>query len=110
MSEHVFVVSEWLAKESHENALKAQFKKLLAHTLKHEPDCVSARVTHQVAHPGSPTQSKFTIVLMQEYINIEAFDNHCSKDYVSDFFKIYIEHEKTGIVEDWQCRLFTEDK
>lgn len=108
MPNHVFVVSEWLAKENCELELREQFKKLLNHSLENESGCISARVTQQVEHPGSPTKSKYTIVLLQEYADIKAFDVHCQSEYVNDFFKKCIENKETAIVEDWQCRLFSE--
>ena len=110
MSNHVFVVSEWLPKENCEQALLQEFKKLLALTLEKENGCISARVTKQISHPGSPGKSKYTIVLMQEYVDIKAFDMHCATSYVADFFKTYVENEKTSLVKDWTCRLFAEDK
>lgn len=109
MSESVFVVSEWLPKKGHEQELWQLFKKLLALTLEKEKDCIRAHVTHQIPHPGSPGKSKYTIVLLQEYANIEAFDVHCSADYVKNFFKKYIESQETAIIEDWTCRLFSEN-
>ena len=109
MSAHVFVVSEWLPKENHEQDLWNQFKKLLALTLEKEKGCISAHVTRQISHPGSPGKSKYTIVLLQEYANIQAFDVHCAAEYVTDFFKKYIDNQETGIVKDWTCRLFTEE-
>lgn len=109
MSDHVFVVSEWLPKEGYSAELTKYFKELMALTKAKEPGCISARVTHQISHPGAPSKSKFTIVLMQEYASIEAFDNHCVTDYVARFFKTYIENKDTAIVEDWNCRLFSEN-
>lgn len=108
MSKHVFVVSEWIAKENHEEELLDCFKKLLAKTMEQEEGCVKARVTQQITHPGAPTQSEYTIVLLQEYVSLEAFDHHCKSAYVADFFKTYIEDKKTSIVKDWRCRLFSE--
>ena len=91
MSDHVFVVSEWLPKEHHEEELRSSFKALLALTLEKEPGCLRAHVTRQIAHPGAPGKSKYTIVLFQEYINLQAFDVHCAADYVSNFFKTYVD-------------------
>ncbi len=109
MSDHVFVVSEWLPKKNHEQEVWVHFKKLLALTLEKESGCLRAHVTRQIAHPGSPGKSKYTIVLLQEYSNIQAYDAHCAADYVTDFFKIYIENKDTAIIEDWSCRLFSEE-
>ncbi len=108
MSGHVFVVSEWLAKKSHEQELWQLAKNIMALTSK-EIGCVSAHATHQITHPGSPSKSKYTIVLLQEYINIQAFDVHCASDYVINFFKVYVENNDSAIVEDWRCRLFSPD-
>jgi quinol monooxygenase YgiN len=107
MSNHVFVVSEWLAKEGCDKKLREHFKNLLALSEK-ESGCVKAHVTKQISHPGSPSKSKYTIVLLQEYVDIKAFDAHCAADYVTHFFKEFIENEETSIVEDWKCRLFSE--
>lgn len=109
MSDHVFVVSEWLPRKGYEKELQLQFKKLLALTLKEEKGCLRAHVTRQIAHPGSPGKSKYTIILLQEYVNVKAFDIHCAASYVTEFFKKYIENQETAIVEDWRCRLFSEE-
>lgn len=110
MSNKVFVVSEWLPKEGCEQTLWECFKKLLATTLENEKGCVRAHVTKQISHPGAPGKSKYTIVLLQEYINLGAFDIHCASEYVARAFKELIEDPKTALIADWQCRLFSEDK
>ena len=92
-----------------DQVLLKHFKKLMALTLEKEKGCLRAHATRQIAHPGSPGKSKYTIVLLQEYINMQAFDLHCAADYVINGFKKYIENEETAIVEDWRCRLFSEE-
>lgn len=110
MSDRIFVVSEWLPKEGYDQELYRQFKKLMALTLAKEKGCVRAHATRQISHPGSPSKSKYPIVLLQEYVDVKAFDVHCAADYVTDFFKEFIENKETAIVADWQCRLFKEEK
>lgn len=110
MSSHVFVVSEWLPKENGEEELWIFFKELMALTKKNESGCIRAHATRQIDHPGSPGKSKYKIVLLQEYVNIEAFDAHCNADYVKSAFKKYIENEETAIVKDWCCRLFSDEE
>ena len=95
MSKSVFVVSEWLAKPGHEQELWQRLKKLMAQT-QQEKGCIRARATRQIAHPGSPGKSKYTIVLMQEYADI------------TDFVKTYIENPKTAIIADGRCRCLSE--
>lgn len=107
MSEHVFVVSEWLAKDGKEEQLWQVLHHIMEQTLK-EPGCIKAHATKQIEHPGSPTKSKYQIVLLQEYKTLADFDFHCAQDYLNDAFKIYVEDQQTSIVEDWRCRLFAE--
>jgi len=108
MSDHVFVISEWLPKENCEQACWQQLKKLMAETLKNEKGCLSARAMRQIAHPGSPGKSKYTIVLQQEYTDIKAFDTHCASEHVKHFVKKYLENAETALIEDGTCRLFSE--
>lgn len=107
MSAHVFVVSEWLPKEGKDQELWQHTKRIMALTLK-EKGCLRAHATRQIVHPGSPGKSKYTIVLLQEYKNLQAFDIHCASDYVTDFFETYVQNEDTAIVGEWTCRLFNE--
>lgn len=107
MSEHVFVVSEWQPKEGKDHELWRHLSNLMS-LARQEAGCVRAHATRQMSHPGSPTQSKYTIVLLQEYSSIEAFDEHCSTEYVTRAFKELVENPSTSIIADWQCRLFRE--
>ena len=110
MSGHVFVVSEWLPKEGCEQELWEHFKKLMVSSSEKEKGCVRAHATRQISHPGSPSKSKYTIVLLQEYVDLKAYDIHCASDYVANAFKEWVENKETAIVADWQCRLFSEDE
>jgi len=110
MSDHVFVVSEWLAKEGCEKELWQQVKKLMALTSEKEKGCVRAHATKQISHPGAPGQSKYTIILLQEYIDLRAFDIHCASEYVAKAFKDLVENTETGLVADWRCRLFSDNE
>lgn len=110
MSGRVFVVSEWQPKEGRDQELLEHFKRLMALSVEKETGCVRAHATRQISHPGSPGKSKYTIVLLQEYVDIKAFDIHCAADYVKNCFKEFVENEEAGLVADWQCRLFSEDE
>ncbi len=109
MSGHVFVVSEWLPKEGCEEELWDFFKELLALTKKNEKGCIRAHVTRQIPHLGSPGKSEYKIVLLQEYIDIKAYDVHCQAEYVKSAFKKCVEDQETALVEKWCCRLFSEE-
>ncbi|MDF1796309.1 MAG: hypothetical protein P1U63_07225 [Coxiellaceae bacterium] len=107
MNGHVFVVSEWLAEEGKDQELWGICQRLMKLSRK-EVGCVRANATRQITHPGSPGKSKYTIILLQEYIDIKAFDDHCQSDYVVDFFKEYIDNTDANLIADWTCRLFNE--
>ncbi len=109
MSGHVFVVSEWLPKENCEEKLWDLLKKVMALTRKNESGCIRAHATRQIHHPDASGQSKYTIILLQEYVDIKAFDIHCQADYVKSAFKKYIDNEETALVQEWNVRLFSED-
>jgi quinol monooxygenase YgiN len=110
MPGHVFVVSEWLPKENCEQELWSLFKTLMSLTLDNERGCVRAHATRQIAHPGAPGKSKFKIILLQEFVDIDAFNVHCNADYVTHLAKKYILDEETSLVQDWTCRLFSEEE
>ncbi len=108
MSGHVFVVSEWLPKANKDPELWKQAKEIMILTGK-EKGCIKAHAMRQIMHSSAPGKSKYTIVLFQEYVNLEAFDIHCKADYVAKFFERYVKNEETAIVEEWTCRLFSEE-
>ncbi len=109
MRSHVLVVSEWLSKQNHEQELFESFKKLAVLTLEKEKGCIKYNVTRQISHPAAKGQSKYGILLIQEYVNIEAFDNHCNSEHVSAFRKKHFENTDRCIIEDWRCRIFSEE-
>lgn len=109
MSDHVFVVSEWLPKEGCEKELFNHFKKLMDLTLTKENGCIRAHATRQLQHSAALGKSKYTIVLFQEYVDLTAFEIHCASDYVAKAFKELVEDKESGLVADWRLRLFGED-
>lgn len=109
MSDHVFVVSEWLPKENCEEELRKQFKSLMALTLENEQGCIRAHVTHPILHPGATGKTQYKIVLLQEFSDRQAFDAHCLAEYVKDFAEKYVINEDTSLVKEWRCRLLSEN-
>lgn len=109
MSDHVFVISEWLPTVGCEQKLWNYFNELVKLTLQNEQGCIRAHAMKQIPHPGAPSESKFTIVLQQEYVDVDAFNIHCDSEYVKKAFEECIGNEDTALVADWQCRLFSEN-
>lgn len=110
MSGHVFVVSEWLPKENCEEELWKALNEIMALTRENEAGCIRAHATRQIPHPAVQGKSKYKIVLLQEYVDINAFDAHCQADYVKSAFRKYIENEEISIVKEWTIRLFSENE
>ncbi len=98
-----------VAQKNHEQELFESFKRLASVTLENEKGCIRYNVICQISHPGTRGQSKYNILLTQEYVNLEAFDIHCNSEHVSEFLKNHIESEEKRIVEDWRCRIFSEE-
>lgn len=109
MSSKYIVVSEWLPKKHHEEALFSHFKALARTTLEKESGCLQYLVTRQMAHPKATGESKFNILLIQEYDSIHSFDSHCSSAHVLEFAQKHLAHTDTGLVDHWRCRMFSED-
>ena len=109
MNKQVHVVSEWLPKKGHEQELWDTFKIFAKECLEKEEGCITYRVTKQIPHPGSPGKTKFTIVLMETFKNLKAFDEHCEAEHTVNAFNTFINLGPGCIVEDWRCRLFSED-
>lgn len=103
MSKGVFVISEWLPKNGHEEEFWEKAKMHMKRTQKEE-GCISARITKPVDHPRMPEQTKYTVVLLQQYKNVEAFTDHCNNHDIKDFFKGEMSH----LVDDWRWRLVQE--
>jgi quinol monooxygenase YgiN len=104
MSSHVLVVSEWLSKDNNDQKLFESFKKLASLTLEKEEGCIKYHVTRQINHPATKGESKYDLLLIQEYVNLEAFDIHCQSEHVAEFVK-----NNFDIIEDWRCRIFSEE-
>ncbi len=106
MSSQILVVSEWLPKENQEEALFDSFKKLAKTTLEKEKECLKYHVTRQTAHPASKGESKYPILLVQEYVNVDAFNHHCTSEHVAAFTQSQFEQPEKSMIEDWRCRVF----
>lgn len=107
MLKHVQCIAEFLPKEGCEQELFDQLNHVKAKSLKHEEGCLRYLVTKQIPHAISPQMSKYTIVTIEEFVDMQAFDKHGSSSYFKDFFHKYVENKSTGLVEDLNVRLFS---
>ena len=107
MLKHVQCVAEFLPKDGCEQELFDQLKQVGVKSLKNEEGCLRYLVTKQLPHAVSPQMSKYTVVTIEEFVDMQAFDKHCSSSYFKDFFQKYVESKVTGLVEDVNVRLFS---
>ena len=94
-----------MPKEGCAEQLFESFKQLAANTLKNENGCITYNVTRQVPHPGAKGESKYKIVLLQEYVDTNAFDAHSQSLHVQEFIKKNI--EENDIIADWRSRVLS---
>jgi quinol monooxygenase YgiN len=100
MSERVFVVSEWLPKKNCEEQLWIFLNTIMTLT-ENEKGCVRAHAYRPTNLPESPVKSKYPFMLLQEYIDIQAFEAHCQEEHTKNAF----EQQVPLLVEEWTCRI-----
>jgi quinol monooxygenase YgiN len=72
-----------------------------------EQGCIRAHVTQQIPDPGASGKSNYKIVLLQEYVNEEAFNQHCNSEHVKAFVEQYL-NVPDSMISECTCRLFQE--
>ena len=105
MSEKLYCIASFEAKEGKEKELLEVLKALEPKT--HEEEgCVSYTVTKQIAHPNA-TGKSFPIVFNEVWKNKEAFELHCNKAYIAEFFEKHC-LDKDGLVKDFNVCVYTD--
>jgi quinol monooxygenase YgiN len=107
MSSIVYCVAEFKAKKGKEQELFEALMALEPITYR-EDGCIQYMVTRQIESSFALGVSKYNIVLLEKFINKEAFEWHNSQSYIKDFFNKYIANDTTSIVEDFNVRLFSD--
>lgn len=108
MSQRIYCIAEFEPKKGYEQELFEKLMSLESLTLR-ENGCIRYRVTRQIKHPQAPSESKFSIVFNEEWANIEAFDLHCAKPYIVEFFDKYVENPNSAIIADCNVRVFSDE-
>lgn len=106
MSSKVYCIAEFLPKEGQEQALYETLRALEPQTLR-EDGCLQYRVTRQINSPYAEGTG-FPIVFNEIWASMQAFEEHCQKDYIVNFFERYCLAED-GLAAQWNVRVFSDE-
>ena len=105
MSSKVYCIAEFLPKSGQEQALFEVLRALEPQTLR-EDGCIQYLVTRQIASSFAEGTG-FPIVFNEIWQDMNAFEEHCQKDYIVNFFEQQCLAEN-GLAEKWNVRVFSD--
>ncbi len=109
MSQKIYCIAEFQPKSGKEQELFELIMSLESRTLR-EDGCIRYCVTRQIARPNTEySPSLYSIVINEEFTNIEAFNKHGNMWYIKDFFDKYIANPETSIAINSNVRIFTDE-
>lgn len=106
MSSKVYCIASFKAKEGKEKELLEVLQSLEPKTQR-EDGCIQYIVTKQIEHPNA-TGKSLPIVFNEIWESKEAFEFHCSKKYITDFFQKEC-IKKDGLVEDFNVCVYSDE-
>ncbi|TPE55380.1 antibiotic biosynthesis monooxygenase [Maribrevibacterium harenarium] len=106
MSSKVYCVAQFLPKEGQEKALFKVLQSLEPNTLR-EDGCIEYRVTRHITSPFAEGNS-FPIAFHEVWADMAAFEAHCQRQEISDFFQTYCQAED-GLAADWNVCIYTDE-
>ena len=106
MSSKVYCVAQFLPKAGQEKALFKVLQSLEPNTLR-EDGCIEYRVTRHITSPFAEGKS-FPIAFHEVWADMAAFEAHCQRQEISDFFQTYCQAED-GLAADWNVCIYTDE-
>ena len=106
MSQKVYCIASFEAKEGKEKELLAVLQALEPKTIR-EDGCIQYLVTKHMAHQNAMGKS-YPIVFNEIWESKEAFEFHCNKSYVTNFFKTHCV-DTNGLVKDFNVCVYTDE-
>lgn len=106
MSSKVYCIAEFRAKGGFEQELLETLRALEPQTLR-EDGCLQYRLTRQIHSPFADGTG-FHIVFNEIWQDMDAFETHCQKPYITKFFQEACIAD-TGIVAEWNVRVFSDE-
>lgn len=106
MSKKLYCIASFEAKEGKEQELLETLQALEPLTLR-EDGCIQYIVTKQIEHPNAMGKS-YPIVFNEIWQSKEAFELHCNKPYITNFFETHCVAED-GLVKDFNVCVYTDE-
>lgn len=106
MSKKIYCIASFEAKDGKEKELLEVLQSLEPKTIR-EDGCIQYVVTKQIAHPNA-TGTSFPIVFNEIWESKEAFELHCNKPYITNFFQDHCVDEK-GLVKNFNVCVYTDE-
>lgn len=106
MSQKVYCIAQFKPKAGKEAELFQVLQSLEPNTLR-EDGCIQYRVTRQISSPFAEGES-FPIVFNEIWANMAAFEAHCQRKEITDFFQTYCVAED-GLAEDWNVCVYSDE-
>ena len=106
MSKRVYCIASFEAKDGLNEELFKVLQSLEPQTIR-EDGCIQYIVTKQFSHANA-TGKSFPIVFNEIWESKEAFELHCNKSYIKDFFQKQCV-DKDGLVKDFNVCVYTDE-
>ena len=106
MSKRVYCIASFEAKDGLNEELFKVLQSLEPQTIR-EDGCIQYIVTKQFSHANA-TGKSFPIVFNEIWESKEAFELHCNKSYIKDFFQKQCA-DKDGLVKDFNVCVYTDE-
>ncbi|WP_419770922.1 MAG: putative quinol monooxygenase [Candidatus Marinarcus sp.] len=106
MSKKIYCVAGFKAKKGKEEALFKVLQNLEPQTQR-EDGCIQYLVTKHISHPNA-TGDSLPIVFNEIWRDKAAFELHCAKEYITDFFQTHCLN-KDGLVEEYNVCVYSDE-
>jgi len=106
MSKKIYCIASFEAKQGKEKQLIEVLQALEPKTTR-EDGCIQYIVTKHISHPNAMGKS-FPIVFNEIWESKEAFEEHCNKSYITEFFQTHCV-EESGLVKDFNVTVYSDE-
>ena len=106
MSSKVYCLAQFQPKPGKEQALFNVLQSLEPNTLR-EDGCLQYTVTRHIASPFAEGKS-FAIVFNEIWADMNAFEAHCQRQEIVNFFNNYCLAED-GLAQDWNVCVYSDE-
>ncbi|GGK79520.1 putative quinol monooxygenase [Amphritea balenae] len=106
MSSKVYCLAQFLPKPGKEAELFSVLQALEPNTMR-EDGCIQYTVTRHIPSPFAEGES-FPIVFNEIWQNTAAFEAHCQRNEIVNFFETQCVSE-TGLVEKWNVCVYSDE-